>query len=390
MQNPKRARSESVSPNGISTFTVITRDGVHFPFDVSPGQFVTENYPHFRVVGAGSELVDISANDFRPLHVALTSLPLDRASDLLYQKGMVAVCAFLAAADEPLNLWYCRCLETATQLNIVGLLDAIQRVYVKHNTYINDSIEKHVPTTFRVDGFVDVVWKFNMRRVGADRAAGVIDALIGGPCDKTVEVVLPRLRGTERAPVRKESERSQAWCQFRDSLPARFNHDYDGAVAMVAKLLESWRPFLELTRSAYTMPGLYDRALAYAAADKHPDAGQALRAPLAAMELVDAVELDNPFHLFAAMSGNVGWWTGPASDLLFSAYKHDAKIVSLVLDAEARFSSNLPRMCGRNNRICLEAQLARAALKHIPGVSASDFTARLTNDYFGHWPYYER
>ncbi|QPB44293.1 hypothetical protein [Medusavirus stheno T3] len=390
----KRARSESEAPK-TTTVTIVTKDDVHFPVDVSLGQFASEQYPHFRT-DAGPVRIDISANDFRPLHTALTSLPFDRTSDS-YRKNMVAVCAHLALADEPIDQWHQRCDAAARELNIAGLLDAIQGVYAKHNSYVKDRIEKHVPPVASADGFVDVVWRFKLRRTGvavdAERTDKIIDALIGGPSTKSAEVVLPRFSDSVRMPVQDEEQRCKVWREFAESLPVfdrtkttvfHYNLEVD------AKLLEAWRPFLDLTRSLCIIPGAYDRAVAYADSFLHVHTDQSLKAPLAAMKDVYGVELDNPFHLFVALSGNVGWWTSAASELLLTAYKNDTKIVSLVLDAEARFGSNLPRRCSRSNRICLETQLARAALERVPEFEVREFTAKLTNDYFAHWPYYER
>lgn len=398
MQTPtKRARSEPLPVEAPKTLTVtiITKDNVHFAIDVSFGQFTSEQYPHFRA-DASSVRIDVSANDFRPLHTALTSLPFDRTSDS-YRKNMVAVCAHLALADEPIDQWHQRCDAAARELNIASLLDAIQSVYAKHNIYVKDSIEKHVSPVVRAGGFVDVAWRFKLRRTGvaddAERTDKIIDALIGGPSTKSVEMVLPRFSGDVRMPVQDEEGRRKVWCKFAESLPT-FDRTkttpYHYNLEVDAKLLEAWRPFLNLTRSTCIIPGSYERAVAFADSFLHVHSDQSLQAPLAAMKTVDGVELDNPFHLFVALSANVGWWTSVASDLLLSAYKNDTKILSLVLDAEARFGSNLPRRCSRSNRICLETQLARAALEHIPEVETRDFIAKLTNDYFAHWPYYER
>jgi hypothetical protein len=46
--------------------------------------------------------IDILAKNFRPLYVALVSLPFDSTSNS-YCKAMASACAALAAAEEPLD-----------------------------------------------------------------------------------------------------------------------------------------------------------------------------------------------------------------------------------------------------------------------------------------------
>jgi hypothetical protein len=217
-----------------------------------------------------------------------------------------------------------------------------------------------------------------------------IDSILGGSAQKTIEIELPRLGDritTVPAGEHARERGNKAFSEWAKSLPhLSGGTPLERSTNAWMGMFELWRPFFDATRGINFLPGAFQQACEYAKSTKHQDADTMLRRPLTAMVKLHFVELNTPFHLFIAVSGCYGWWTGHSKDMLQEAFG-DLVTFSLVLDAEARLTAELPRKCDRTNSICIETIIAKI-LRARFGIAVADFDTcvvaeSIARDYFG-------